>query len=176
MATRTRFSIYYFVAGPHPRELCLRGSRRSALIPPTVRSVNDFVTVVHPPSVPSPLTPLGSNSTDGPFSQRLRHSGSAHRRSLRRFTPLGLIPLTVRSVNTSSTAAPPTVGLFAAHGARLDSTTVRCHGYACQPYLVRQRRSGTDRGRGRTTGDSGPGGGGQPGAPHQTVARKRFAA
>ena len=32
--------IYYFVAGPHPHDLCLRGSRRSALLLATIRLVS----------------------------------------------------------------------------------------------------------------------------------------
>src|SRR5436309_491885 len=36
--------ILYFVAGPHPRHLCLRGSRRSALVSSTFHFHNDSVT------------------------------------------------------------------------------------------------------------------------------------
>src|SRR5207247_719208 len=66
-------SFLYFVAGPHPRHLCLRGFRRSALLASTFRLVNVTLRAPPPRPVPSRLSPLGIACIDFPLSQR--HAG-----------------------------------------------------------------------------------------------------
>jgi hypothetical protein len=62
--------IYYFAAGPHPRRLCLRGFRRSALLQSTIHLVTGSVSNF-PPPVPSRLSPLGIVTVNDPLSDRL---------------------------------------------------------------------------------------------------------
>src|SRR5204863_1902127 len=76
--------IVYFAAGPHPRRLCLRGLRRSALRRSTFRfhntpsrtHVDDSRLRARsgsrlPPPVPSRLTPLGIASIDSQLNPEL---------------------------------------------------------------------------------------------------------